>query len=186
MWGYIIILLPKRPLSFQRIWKVGLSVLWLLSDNCVPEMLPPFVRRGRQVWFLHTHDQHLLLWFCYFSYSFWAQCGSRPPLSLDTESESPWPSWNSLVLFVRFLGKSGTLFAGKSWLPTMRIFARKQSVQLSCLLLYFGGGGEGDFQISHKRPPIKQSLFKFIICFSMCIELFPSQHTLKANVFSNK
>lgn len=46
-----------------------------------------------------------------------------PPLSLDTESESPWPSWNSLVLFglfVHFPGKSGTLFAGKSWLPKMR------------------------------------------------------------------
>lgn len=50
-----------------------------------------------------------------------------PPLFLDTESESPWPSWNSLVLFwfVHFPGKPGTLFAGKSWLPKMRVFCQK-------------------------------------------------------------
>lgn len=74
-----------------------------------------------------------------------------PPLFLDTESESPRPSWNSLVLFwfVHFPGKPGTLFAGKSWLPKTRVFARKQNAQLSCSRLRFSGGvgvGEELFQ----------------------------------------
>lgn len=37
--------------------------------------------------------------------------------------------------FVRLLGKSGTLFAGKSWLPKTRIFARKKK-KYNCLVCF--------------------------------------------------
>lgn len=59
-----------------------------------------------------------------------------PPLSLDTESESPWPSWNSLVLFGLYISPESLVLCLLENLGFQRRGSLPENKMCNCLVRF--------------------------------------------------
>lgn len=185
MWGYIIVLLPERPLSFQRIWRSGLSILASVRE-CAPELsslcgmnlvhlgtstncfgsvisiIPPRLSVAPPP--THTHT---------------------PPHSLDPKSESLWPSWNSLVLFGLFVSLESLVLCLLESVGFQSWGSLPENKTCDCLVFFcnlvVGERREEIFQISHKTKPCLNFSFAFPCALSSSFPSTFSGPTVSSN-----